>query len=71
LQEFKALAQQSASYNTIVDFLPLHEIILIDFELKAKDSHAVKASSGDKAGDKAPEAGGAAKTIIPPFDPGI
>jgi len=28
------LAQHSASYNSIIDFVPLHEISLIDYEVK-------------------------------------
>ena len=37
-QEFKMLAQHSASYNAIIDYIPLHEITLVDYELKAKDN---------------------------------
>ena len=32
------LAQQSASYNIVIDYVPLHEISLVDYELQAKDT---------------------------------
>ena len=31
------LAQHSASYNVVMDYVPLLEISLVDYELKAKD----------------------------------
>ena len=36
VQEFKLLAQHSAWYNSIIDYVPLHEISLIDYEVQAK-----------------------------------
>ena len=29
-QEFKMLAQHAASYNAIIDYIPLHEIALVE-----------------------------------------
>ena len=36
VQEFKLLAQHSASYNSIIDYVPLHEISLMDYEVQVK-----------------------------------
>lgn len=36
-EEFKAIAQRAAVYNTIVDYIPLVEIVRVDFEIKSRE----------------------------------
>ena len=36
-EEFKAIAQRAAVYNTIVDYIPLVEIVRVDFEIKPRE----------------------------------